>query len=119
VRLFPGPGGKLQISTGGGEYSVWSRKGRQLFFLTADWHIMVADYAVAGDSFAAAKPRVWSQTSLAFLSGNYPYDLAPDGKHFAVVVNPAESQEQKPIDSVIVLLNFFDELRRRVPSGKN
>jgi serine/threonine-protein kinase len=119
VRPFPGPGGKLQISTRGGEYPVWSRKGRQLFFLTPDWHIMVADYTAAGDSFVAGKPRVWFQTNLAFLGGNYPYDLAPDGKHFAVVMSPVESQEQKPIDSVVVLLNFFDELRRKVPPGKN
>lgn len=120
VRPFPGPGGKSQISTGGGEYPIWSRDGHKLFFLTLDWRIMVVDYISRGDSFTAGKPQVWSQKSLAFLGGNYPYDLAPDGKRFAVVLNPAETPEQaqKPIDSVTVLLNFFDELRRKVPGGK-
>lgn len=50
---------------------------------------MLVDYTVSGDSFSAAKPQVWSQKTLAFLGSNYPYDLAPDGKHFVVVMNPA------------------------------
>lgn len=120
VQPFPGPGGKSQVSSGGGGFPIWSRNGRELFFLQ-DLHIMVADYAARGDSFTVGKPRVWSHNSLAPLADNYPYDLAPDGKRFAVVTNPAATQEHglKPTDSVIVLMNFFDELRRNVPSGKN
>jgi hypothetical protein len=54
-----------------------------------------------------------------WLGGNYPYDLAPDGKRFAAVLNAGAGagQDQRPTDSVTVLLNFFDELRRRVPAG--
>ena len=32
VIPFPGPGGKWRISTAGGEFPVWSRNGRELFF---------------------------------------------------------------------------------------
>jgi len=119
VRPFPGPGGKSQISTGGGSHPIWSRDGRKLFFLTPDWHIMVVDYTASSDSFSPGKPRVWSEKSLAFLGGNYPYDLAPDGKRFVVVMSSGAAGEQGrgPTDSVIVLLNFFDELRRKVPAG--
>jgi hypothetical protein len=121
VRPFPGPGGKSQISTGGGSYPVWSRGERKLYFLTPDWHIMVASYAANGGSLAAEKPQVWSQRSLAFLGGNYPYDIAPDGKRFAVVLDPTGATEQqlKPTDNVIVLVNFLDELRRKVTTDKN
>jgi len=121
VRSFPESGGKTQISTGGGSHPVWSRSERKLFFLTPDWRIMVVDYSTTGDSFAAGKPHVWFQRGLAWLGGCYPYDPAPDGKRFAVVLNPAGAGEQglKPTDSVTVLLNFFDELRRKVPTGNN
>jgi Tol biopolymer transport system component len=121
VRPFPGPGGKSQISTGGGGYPVWSGDGERLFFLSSDWHIMVADYIASRNSFTAGKPRVCSPKTVIFLGGNYPYDLAPDGKRFAVVLNPAGTgeQEQRSTDRVTVLLNFFDELRRKVPPGKN
>ena len=119
VRPFPGPGGKWQVSTGGGSNPIWSRKEHKLFFLTPDWKIMVLDYGVTGNSFVPGKPHVWTPKSLAWLGGNYPYDLAPDGKRFAVVLSTGGGAEQvqRPTDSVTVLLNFFDELRRRAPPG--
>jgi Tol biopolymer transport system component len=120
VRPFPGPGGKSQISIDGGSHPIWSRDGRQLFFLTPDGRIMVVDYIAGHDSFSPGKPRVWSQKTMPSLGGNYPYDLAPDGKRFAVVMNLGTAEEQVgSTDSVTVLLNFFDELRRKVPAGKN
>jgi Tol biopolymer transport system component len=121
VRPFPGPGGKSQISTGGGLYPVWSRDGRKIFFVAPDQRIMVADYVARGDLFTAGKPQVWSQKNLVEIGGNYPYDVGPDGKRFAVVLNPGATQEQdqRSLDSVTVLLNFFDELRRKVPTGKD
>jgi serine/threonine-protein kinase len=120
VRPFPGPGGKLQISTGGGSYPDWSRKEHKLYFLTPDWRIMVLDYVASGGSFVPGKPQMWSPRTLIYMGGLYPYDLAPDGKRFAVLIDATGAvEEQKRTESVIVLLNFFDELRRKVPSGKD
>jgi serine/threonine-protein kinase len=117
VRPFPGPGGKSHISTGGGQFPIWSRNGRELFFLGPDGHIMVASYTAKGDSFVPGKPRVWSPKSLLVIFGVRPCDLAPDGKRFAVLLREDGTAEQKPITHLTVLLNFFDELRRRVPAG--
>jgi hypothetical protein len=36
VRPFPGPGGKWQVSTSGGDYPEWRRDGKELFYLSAD-----------------------------------------------------------------------------------
>jgi hypothetical protein len=107
-----------EISTRGGSYPLWSRDGHMLFFLTPDWLIMTTICTAKRDSFAAGKPQVWARENLPSLGGNYPYDLAPDGKRFAVVLNPVGTQVRSS-DSVTVLLNFFDELRRKVPSGKD
>ena len=125
VRAFPDRGGKWQISNSGGTYPVWSRAalgaGRELFFRSPDNRIMVAAYTVKGDSIVADKPRVWSEMPLADLGviGFGSYDLAPDGKRVAALM-PAESPESERTQShVILLLNFFDELRRKVPlNGK-
>jgi hypothetical protein len=47
-----------------------------------------------------------------------PWDLAPDGKRVAVVT-PVDTPEAPKQDHEIVMLqNFFDELRRKVPVGK-
>jgi serine/threonine-protein kinase len=48
VRPFPGPGGKWQVSSGGGFYPTWSRKGSELFFETPDQRLMVVTYAEHG-----------------------------------------------------------------------
>ena len=110
VRPFPGPGGKTQISTSGGLSPVWSRNGRELFFLAPDRRIMVAAYTAKGDSFVAGKPRVWSEKRL--LDRPYEiFDLAPDGKRFAVVLYADGTSE--PMTQLTVLLNFFDDLRWR------
>jgi hypothetical protein len=80
---------------------------------------MVAAYTAKGDSFTADKPRLWSNRQiLQDIPAPWNLDLAPDGKRFAVFPKPEATGEQKGSVHVTVLLNFFDELRRRVPAGK-
>jgi eukaryotic-like serine/threonine-protein kinase len=117
VRAFPGMGGKWQVSNAGGFMPVGSRAGRELFFRTVgDSRIMVAAYETQGDSFVPGKPRLWSETAFTTVSTISNFDIAPDGKRFAVVV--ASEQPGKPQNELTVLLNFFTELRRRGGDGK-
>jgi serine/threonine-protein kinase len=124
VRPFPGGvpsgSGKWQISTGGGLRPIWSRDGRELFYESPDDHIMVAAYTTQADSFAADKPRLWSDTQILKPAAGSAWNLAlsPDGKRFAVLPRPDATGERKGSVHVTVLLNFFDELRRRIPAGK-
>ena len=108
VRPFPGPGGKWQISNGGGGRVLWSRNGRELFYSVPSG-INVVDYKVQGDTFVVGQARAWLQKQLP----NAP-DLAPDGKRFVVAME-ADAGEQKASTHAVFLFNFFDELRRRVP----
>jgi Tol biopolymer transport system component len=119
VQPFPGPGGKVSISTEGGGFPVWSPNGHELFFLTADRRIMVADYTAKRDSFSPGKPRVWSQQQILLnVTGGpfQPYALAPDGKRFVVVLYPDGTTERRNPLHLTFLLNLGDELRRRVPA---
>jgi Tol biopolymer transport system component len=109
VRPFPGPGGKWQISTGGGDIPVWSRKAQALFYRSLEG-MMVSSYTAMGEAFAASRPSLWAEKK-----NLRSYDLSPDGKRFATV--QAEASEQKGPANVTFLLNFFDELRRRAPAG--
>jgi Tol biopolymer transport system component/tRNA A-37 threonylcarbamoyl transferase component Bud32 len=117
VRPFPGPGGRWQISTGGGSFPLWTRDGRELLFETPDNRVMAVDYTANGDSFVAGKPRVWTETRLRPTAPYSNYDLAPDGKRLAAMVADDASGD-KPPTHLTFLLNFFDELRRRAPSSK-
>lgn len=111
VRPFPGPGGRWQVSTGGGGFPLWSHDGRELLLETPDSH------ATGGDSFAAGKPRMWTETRLRNTSVYYNYDLAPDGKRLAAFVAD-DANGEKPPTQLTFLLNFSDELRRKAPAGK-
>ena len=115
VRPFPGPGGKWQISNAGGQLPIWSRNGRELFFESLDNRIVVTDYESKNESFIGGKPRMWSDQQLQYISGNLNYDLAPDGKRFAIFPKLNAPAEAKEAVHMTFLLNFFDELRRRVP----
>jgi serine/threonine-protein kinase len=117
VRPFPGPGGKWQISTNGGLYAIWSSNNRELFYETLDYRIMAVDYTINGASFVFGKPRLWTDQQLLSL-GVVNLALAPDGKRFAVFPIPeAKGGENAPVHAAF-LLNFFDELRQRVPVSR-
>jgi serine/threonine-protein kinase len=114
ARPFPGPGGKWQISGGGGLFPQWSRNGRELFYRTPESKIMVATYSVVGDSFHAEKPRSWSDTQLLDLGPfTRNFTLHPDGKRIAVFKAPGV-EAQPAATKVTFIFNFFDEIRRKL-----
>ena len=113
VVPFPGPGGGWLISSRG-DAPIWSRNGLELFFVESSRTIMVTSYAARGDAFVFAEPQVWSPHPFK----SFAYDLAPDGKRAALVLNADGTVDQPPITHLTFLVNFFDELRRRVPAAK-
>jgi hypothetical protein len=115
VRAFPGNEGKWQISNNGGVIPEWAHNGHDLFFRTVDNQIMTAGYTVRGDSFVPDKPRVWSEKRIANVGLLPNYGLAPDGKRIAALMPVDTPEAQKSQNHVILLENFFDELRRKVP----
>ncbi len=118
VRPFPRPpngGGRWQISTGYGGTPVWSRNGRELFFRGTG--IIVVDYTAKADTFSPGQPRRWSDRRLTATGNVALFDLAPDGKRIAAVMQDEDAREQKPITHLVFVENFLDELRRRVPAG--
>jgi hypothetical protein len=46
------------------------------------------------------------------------WDLSPDGKRVAVVTPEGTPEVAKQEHEIVMLQNFFDELRRKVPVGK-
>lgn len=117
VRPFPGPGGRSQVSTGGGGFPLWSRDGRELLFRTLDQRVMAVSYTAKGDSFVAGKPRLWTATRLRAIGLVSNYDLAPDGQRLAAIV-AGDAEVEKPTTHLTFLLNFYDELRRKAPAAR-
>ena len=120
VRRFPSFSSSLrwQVSTGRGKFPIWSRNSRELYYLDGDSHIMAVRYQTSDDVFTAEKPRQWSSMPLFRPLNNslWNLDVAPDGQRFVALTLPAVSTTDAATVHMIVLLNFFDELHRRMPA---
>ena len=115
VVPFPGPGAKWQISTEGGREPVWARNGRELFYRNGDKMLVVA--IAMQPTLTVGTPRVLFERHYERGPGFRPnYDVAPDGQRFVMI--KASEQEVARIQ-LHVLLNWFDELRRRVRTDKD
>jgi serine/threonine-protein kinase len=106
VQPFPGPGGKVPISTEGGQLPVWSRDGRELFYVNGLKMMVVG--VTTQPTFTAGAPR-------PLFEGRYEptrYDVSPDGTRF-LRIQPTDSEQAAT--QIIVVLNWTEELRRLVP----
>jgi Tol biopolymer transport system component len=122
VRAFPGPGGKYQISNGGGLNPIWSRDGKQLLYrnLREPYKMMVANFKVVNGAFQNDKPQEWSPGTVEGRGlTTWSADLSPDGKRFLVLKIPdivANSGTKN--DKFVLILNAFDDLRRKSATAK-
>ena len=94
------------------------RDGQQLFFLElreeGERAFMVVD-VTTDDTFTRGQPQVLF-VSREF-GGTIPvrsYDIAPDGQRFVMYTAPSQV-DQQPVISINVVLNWFEELKARVP----
>jgi eukaryotic-like serine/threonine-protein kinase len=114
VQPYPGPGGKWQISTEGGSEPVWNPNGRELFYRTGDK--MMAVEIATQPGFAAGTPRMLFEGP--YEPGPFPivnYDVSSDGQRFLMLKR--SEQEQAAPTQINVVLNWFEELKQKVPTG--
>jgi eukaryotic-like serine/threonine-protein kinase len=111
VRPYPETArGQYQASAGGGTSPVWSIDGRAIFYRNGGKYFRVN--VTTSPDFKAAKPE-----ELFTLSGSdqqMNYDLAPDGKRFAVIKSGSDSGGAE----YHVVVNWIEELRARVRPAK-
>jgi serine/threonine protein kinase len=118
VRPFPEVSkGKWQVSTSGGSCPLWSPDGRELCYVSRDNSVMaVAMETKPTLSFGTPK-ILFKNTNLSVSqsSGN-PWDIHPDGKRFLMIKPPAlSSSEGGGPMKINIVLNWFEELKQRVP----
>ena len=115
VQPYPGPGGKWQISTEGGTEPVWNPNGRELFYRSGN-KMMAVDIATQ-PGFTAGKPGCSLRDSTCRPRCTVPnYDVSPDGQRF-LMLKPSEQAQAAPTQ-INVVLNWFEELKQKVPTGK-
>ena len=113
VKPYPGPRGKWRISTDGGFRAGWSRDGKSLFYAN-NGNVYAVDVETEG-GFRAGSPRLYFEGIVDAADNDFPFDSAPDGR--MLVRLPAG--EQAPQGRLHVVENWFEELKRLAPTGKN
>jgi serine/threonine-protein kinase len=115
VQPYPGPGGKWQISTEGGMEPTWNPNGRELFYRIGD-KMMAVDITTE-PNLKAGKPKVLFERHYEPTPATGPnYDVSPDGQRF-LMLKPSEQETAAPTQ-INVVLNWSEELKRRVPTEK-
>ncbi len=110
VRPFPNVGStKWRVSTNGGADPAWSPNGRELFYKTGLGGLATVT-VLPGATFAVGKQRVLFTIDAYETYWNVrDYDVSPDGRRFVMI-----RRVGKEHDELIVVENFFEELKARV-----
>ena len=125
VDPFPPSGVHHQVTTDGGSNPMWSPDGKRLFYVRrAGGPVRAHRRSTRSRSSNRARAsRVekvtcsfrWTDISFAGSGPGNVVDLSPDGKQFVTLLLPPQSDRQSEQAQVNVVLNWFAELRQRVP----
>jgi serine/threonine-protein kinase len=87
VTPYPGPGGKLQVSTATGMFPRWRSDGKELFYVTQTGDLMGAEIVMQqGALQVGTVERLFGGI---VVDRSYLYAPAPDGKRFIVTQDTA------------------------------
>ncbi|MCH8259763.1 MAG: serine/threonine-protein kinase [Planctomycetes bacterium] len=118
IRPIDGRGARVQVSRDGGVNPIWSQDGSTIYFLTASRMIRAARISVNDESDSASVLRVGEISDLFIhTSPHRNFDLYPDGEHFLMLTSGINEGEERT--EIRITLNFFEELKRLAPTGKN
>lgn len=98
------------MSFDGGREALWSHDGRELFSRSGP-RLFAVRVDTAG-AFTAGKPTLLFQGR--YVVEPIDYDVAPDGRF--LMIKPGEEEQAPP--RLHVVLNWIDELARRVPTDR-
>jgi serine/threonine-protein kinase len=116
VRATAGPP-PVPVSQDGGREPVWSRDGRELFYLQGNKMMAVA--VKAGQQFTSAAPvplfdRPYFHFTLDILDSVRSYDVAADGR-FLMIPESGGDPNRAAVTGIVVVQNWTEELKQKVP----
>jgi serine/threonine-protein kinase len=119
VRPYPDvEKGRKQVSTGGGTQPHWGRNGEELFYVAPDGALTSVRVG-QGSTWTAGAPATLVKGRYyrggAGSNGIRSYDVSPDGKRFLMIKDAGEPGQSVEPTSIVVVRNWFEELKRLVP----
>jgi Tol biopolymer transport system component len=108
VQAFPF-GSRRRVSTTGGTSPIWSRDGRELFFIAGDGRIIAVPFRpdASGPAFGPAESLFDLDAAGLSAFDPRPFDVSPDGRFLTVRVVGEE-----PSNPVVVDVNWTERLKK-------
>ena len=116
IQAYPGLGAKTPVSIGGGQELVWSPDGSEIYYRSGQK--MMAVSVRTNPTLQVGGPHeLFEGTQFtAGAGGARQYHIAPDGRFLMVREGEAATgASQTQFDHLVVVENWFDELRRLAP----
>jgi serine/threonine-protein kinase len=117
VRPFPEVNaGLFQVSRGGGRMPLWSRDGRELFYVTPA-NVLMRVVIEPGNSFRFGSPETVLDGRYFFPGGtnSRTFDISRDGQRFLMIKPVVKSTSEDATSATLVVVqNWFEELKRLV-----
>jgi serine/threonine-protein kinase len=117
IRPYPGPGGQVTVSVGGGQEPVWARNG-DLFYRSLNGQRM---FAVP----VTTAPALKVGTSVELFQGPYyvsptgsprpQYDVTTDGQRVLMLAPSPDTNTSRPRHRIVVVQNWFENVKRLLP----
>jgi len=120
VERYRGKAERHLISTNGGTAPAWAPSGREVFYETpapepGRIKMMAVDVTLS-PAFVAGTPHMLFEFQTVPGSPHRHYDVSRDGR-FLIVRGP-ERPAPPPVTQMVMVLNWFEELKRLAPSGR-
>ncbi len=116
VQPFPNVDeGRWQISTDGGNRPVWARNGGELFYLNPGGQLMAVSVRIDPSVTFGSPEIVFEQTYFLGFGGR-TYDVSSDGERFLMIKEGGSEETTTPTELILVQ-NWFEELKRLVPTN--
>jgi hypothetical protein len=119
VERYRGAGARYPISTNGGTAPAWAPSGRELFYETIPEQgrirMMAVDVTLS-PAFAVGIPHVLFEGPYEPGSPQRHYDVSRDGRF--LMLQTQEAPAAPPVTQMVLVLNWFEELKRLAPSDR-
>jgi hypothetical protein len=98
---------------------LWSRDGREIFYRDFEGGMHAASVKLSPTFTPGAVVRLFPNAGYSGdggLGSGRTYDVSLDGRRFLMI--KAQSAANAAARSVVVVLNWFEELKRAVPASR-